>query len=303
MKKLFIILLLFCSALTHAQQLKVSADKNPALVGEQILVQYSINTKAENFKSPNFNGLQVLSGPNPSTQSSYSFVNGESQSSISTTYSFYLKAVKEGTYNISPATIIVKGKTIKSKAYQLKVLKEIFLIKDIRINSEDIDCFFLQELCENIQEGTGRSFYTTGEKKIEVSCQNTMDWWDPLKVTYYYKNGNKESEQLYYGCETESGPYTAWWENGNLKYKGDWNGDAYAEEWHENGQVKNYYEIKGDLWDGHCITKEVTYYNNGKFKSYFVCEDCDIWGKWNNCAPKKCFNNIGERIKCTENKK
>ena len=123
MKKLFIILLLFCSALTHAQQLKVSADKNPALVGEQILVQYSINTKAENFKSPNFSGLQVLSGPNPSTQSSYSFVNGKSQRSGSTTYSFYLKAVKEGTYNISPAAIIVKGETITSKAYQLKVVK------------------------------------------------------------------------------------------------------------------------------------------------------------------------------------
>ena len=123
MKKLFIILLLFCSALIHAQQLKVSADKNPALIGEQILVQYSINTKAENFKSPNFSGLQVLSGPNPSTQNSYSFVNGKSQNSSSTTYSFYLKSVKEGTYNIGPAAITVNGKTITSKAYQLKVVK------------------------------------------------------------------------------------------------------------------------------------------------------------------------------------
>ena len=87
------------------------------------MVQYSINTKAENFKSPNFNGLQVLSGPNPSTQSSYSFVNGKSQSSSSTTYSFYLKAVKEGAYNIGPAAITVNGKTITSKPYQLKVVK------------------------------------------------------------------------------------------------------------------------------------------------------------------------------------
>ena len=112
MKKLFIILLLFCNAFLYAQQLQVSADKNPALIGEQILVQYSIDVKAENFKSPKFNGLHVLSGPNPSTQNSYSFVNGKSQSSSSTTYSFYLKAVKEGTYNISPASITVNGKTI-----------------------------------------------------------------------------------------------------------------------------------------------------------------------------------------------
>ena len=123
MKKLSIILFLFCSALLQAQQLKVSADKNPALVGEQIVIQYKINTKGQNFKSPNFKGLKVLSGPNPSTQSSYSFVNGKSQNSSSTTYSYYVKAVKEGTYTISPASITVKGKKIQSKPYALKVVK------------------------------------------------------------------------------------------------------------------------------------------------------------------------------------
>jgi len=107
----------------HAQQLKVSADKNPAIVGEQILVQYSINQKGDNFISPSFNGLQVLSGPNPSTQSSYSFVNGKSESTISTTYSYYIKAVKSGKYNITPASITIKGKTINSPTYQLKIVK------------------------------------------------------------------------------------------------------------------------------------------------------------------------------------
>ena len=79
MKKTFIISLLFFPIFLHAQILKVSVDKNPALVGEEILIQYKINTSAKDFKSPNFNGLQILSGPNPSTQTSYSFVNGKSQ--------------------------------------------------------------------------------------------------------------------------------------------------------------------------------------------------------------------------------
>jgi hypothetical protein len=123
LKKLNIILFLFCSALLNAQQLKVAADKNPAIVGEQILIQYTINTKGDNFKAPNFKGLRVLSGPNPSTQSSYSFVNGKSQNTSSTTYSFYLKALKEGTYNITPASIKVKGKTINSKPFDINVVK------------------------------------------------------------------------------------------------------------------------------------------------------------------------------------
>jgi hypothetical protein len=123
LKRIILILFVFICTHSFAQKLSVSSDKNPAIVGEQILIQYSIDTQGNNFKSPNFNGLRVLSGPNPSTQSSYSFVNGKSQNSTKTTYSYYLKATKEGTFNISPATIKVDGKTIKSKSYQLKIVK------------------------------------------------------------------------------------------------------------------------------------------------------------------------------------
>ena len=114
---------MFCNLILQAQILDVKADKNPAIIGEQILIQYTINTKAENFKSPNFNGLQVLSGPNPSTQSSYTFVNGQSQSNTSTTYSFYIKANREGNYNITPASIEVNGEKINSLSYNLKIVK------------------------------------------------------------------------------------------------------------------------------------------------------------------------------------
>ena len=151
MKKLSIILFLFCSALLQAQQLNVSADKNPAIVGEQIVIQYKIDTKGQNFKSPNFKGLKVLSGPNPSTQSSYSFVNGKSQNSSSTTYSFYVKAVKEGTYTISPGSITVKGKKIESKAYALKV-----------VNGSEINKAQQQALADNLFV------------KVEVSNRNIV---------------------------------------------------------------------------------------------------------------------------------
>jgi len=181
--------------------------------------------------------------------------------------------------------------------------KKIFLIKDVRINSDDIDCFFLQELCENIQEGIGLSFYTTGDyrnngRRIEVSCQYQAfnSGWHPMQVIYYYRNGNKKSEEIYYGCETEMGPYTTWWENGNLKYKGNWDGDMYAEEWYENGQVKQENEIEyGDGLGNDCVSKAVSYYENGQIKSLFKCEDCDIE---EDCPPKKCFSNTGERIVC-----
>ena len=123
MKNIIFILFLFISTISFGQKLKVTADKNPAIVGEQILIQYSIDKKGDKFKSPNFSGLRVLSGPNPSTSSSYTFINGKSENKLSTTYSFYIKAVKEGVFNITPASIKVDGKTIKSKPYQIKVVK------------------------------------------------------------------------------------------------------------------------------------------------------------------------------------
>ena len=60
MKKLLILFLIFAKY-SSSQELKVSVDKNPAIVGEQILIQYTINQKGDNFKSPNFNGLRILS--------------------------------------------------------------------------------------------------------------------------------------------------------------------------------------------------------------------------------------------------
>ena len=123
MKKITVILLILISGLTNAQILKVSSDKNPAIVGEQILIQYSIDAKAENFKSPQFKDFQLLSGPNPSTQSSYSFINGKSESTVTSTYSFYIRAINEGNYNIPPAKITVDGKEIESNPYVLKVVK------------------------------------------------------------------------------------------------------------------------------------------------------------------------------------
>ena len=123
MRKILLILFVFISTIAFAQRLKVSIDKNPAIVGEQILLQYTIDEKGNNFKSPSFNGLKIISGPNPSTSSNYTFINGKSESKTTTTYSFYIKAVKEGTFNITPASIKVKGKQIDSKSYQLKIVK------------------------------------------------------------------------------------------------------------------------------------------------------------------------------------
>ena len=124
MKKTISILTLALSIIfTNAQTLTVSVDKNPVIIGEQILVKFTADSKAKDFKGPNFSGLRVLSGPNSSSSSSYSFVNGESKSEITTTFSYYLSATKEGSYTITPASVYANKKTISSKPLTINVVK------------------------------------------------------------------------------------------------------------------------------------------------------------------------------------
>jgi len=103
--------------------LNVTVNKNPALLGEKILVKFSIDENAENFRGPNFKDIRIVSGPNPSTSSSYSFVNGKSQSKTNTTYSYVLIANKLGKIIIGSATVNVNGKTYKSNPINIEVAK------------------------------------------------------------------------------------------------------------------------------------------------------------------------------------
>ena len=122
MKKILFILF-FYTTLIQAQDLIINVNKNPVLVGEQILIQYTINGNSDNFQPPNFQGLRVISGPNTSTQSSYSFVKETGKSERSTTYSFYVQAINEGDYNITSASVDVKGKKISSKPYIITAVR------------------------------------------------------------------------------------------------------------------------------------------------------------------------------------
>jgi len=182
----------------------------------------------------------------------------------------------------------------------LKYTSEGITIKEVKIENFNDDCNTLEYLCDNIiRKGIGVSFYNTGEKMASLSCEYRYNKWMPKYVTYYYKNGKSKSKELYLGCAGEPGPYTTWWENGNLKYKGEGDGDIYADEWYENGQIKKVVEIKdGDGLGYECVTKELFYYKNGNLKSEFICEDCDPEGVWNDCPQKKCYSATGDRIKC-----
>ncbi len=114
-------ILLLCANLLFADGIKFTASvsKTEVGTGEQFEITFSLNGNGDDFRPPNINDFQVLSGPNEST--SMESINGNT--TVSTSFSYVLMPVKEGEFTIGPATIIVNGKRLSTQPIKIKVVK------------------------------------------------------------------------------------------------------------------------------------------------------------------------------------
>lgn len=124
MKSFGILILLLISSLTYAQQVEFKASA-PAVVetGEQFKLSYTVNQKGTNLQVPTLEGFELLMGPSTSESSYITIANGKTTQNLSFTYTYLLEGVKEGTYQIPPATITVKGKQYQSNGLKIQVIK------------------------------------------------------------------------------------------------------------------------------------------------------------------------------------
>src|SRR5512141_1939986 len=100
---LFLFLLIHSVASGQDVQLTGSARQTVG-VGETFNLAYTVNAQATKFQGPNITGFDVLSGPFSSTSSSIRAINGRTSMSISSTYTYILRANKEGIFEIPAAT-------------------------------------------------------------------------------------------------------------------------------------------------------------------------------------------------------
>jgi uncharacterized membrane protein len=113
-------LMLSLPMLVRAIEIKFTAS-GPKQIGngEQFQVTYTLNTNGSGLVSPSFPDFDLLGGPSQSTN--MSIVNGAMSQSVSFTY--YLRAKKEGTFTIKPAKIKVNGVEIESNNLTITVTK------------------------------------------------------------------------------------------------------------------------------------------------------------------------------------
>ena len=124
-KLLYIILFCFISIYSLEAQSDISFKticKKQVVVGEQFQVSYELNGDGKDFKTPNFTNFEIIGGPFTSTSSSVQIINGSVSRTNTQTFSFHLRAIKEGTYTIPSASITVDKKKITSEPCEINVI-------------------------------------------------------------------------------------------------------------------------------------------------------------------------------------
>jgi len=106
------ILILFLNGLFLTAQVKFDASVSKTKLGlnERLRIDFVMNQNGDNFSPPNFEGFQIIGGPNQSIKTTY--VNGER--SFSKTYSYFLQPLIKGRLSIKQASIEIDGEEYKS---------------------------------------------------------------------------------------------------------------------------------------------------------------------------------------------
>ena len=115
----FFIAVLFSISL-FAASFTVNVSQNEIDLSEYVQITYTIEGGSDRSFSPGeFNGFNVASGPN--TRSQVSIING--RMTTTKTYSYYLKAKKEGKFTISGGFVYINGKKFNAKLVTINVVK------------------------------------------------------------------------------------------------------------------------------------------------------------------------------------
>ncbi len=126
MKRFLLTLTMVLSAFAlFAQDVKFDVAAPGAVqMGELFRVEFSLNAKPDKFNAPEFEGLDVMAGPSPSSSRSTSIVNGKVTKSVNYTYTYVVQANAEGTATVHPASVVVDDKTYSTSPVTIAVVDE-----------------------------------------------------------------------------------------------------------------------------------------------------------------------------------
>ncbi|MFB6305622.1 MAG: BatD family protein, partial [Flavobacteriales bacterium] len=128
-------LVLFCIGIAgFGQEIDFSASvsENPVRLREKFKIKFTIKNAKGKIERPPFKHFKIVGGP--TTSSKLRIINGKRSSE--TSYTYYLKPKKKGTYTIQKAKAKINGKILTSDPIEVKVIKGREKPKGIKQNSK-----------------------------------------------------------------------------------------------------------------------------------------------------------------------
>ncbi|MBP5365110.1 MAG: protein BatD [Bacteroidales bacterium] len=122
--KILISLILGFVSLTAGAEEVTFVGKAPSAVavGDRFQLTYTLsNADSRDIRLAEIDGFDILVGPSMSRSSSTQIINGQISQSSSTTFTYILKAQKEGTFRIEGASVYVSGEKLTSNALTIEV--------------------------------------------------------------------------------------------------------------------------------------------------------------------------------------
>ena len=117
-----IAILLLTVVVTRAASFTVEAPRQ-VVEGNKFNVTFVLNNgEGSNFTPPEVSGAKLIYGPSVSHSYSSSWVNGKSSHSSSEEYTMIYKATQSGKCSIGPASVVVDGKRLMTRALTIEVL-------------------------------------------------------------------------------------------------------------------------------------------------------------------------------------
>lgn len=199
-----LLLLMAVPLLAQEVTFKAIGQTNVA-VGNQFIVQFVVNAKGSNFKGPDFDNFRVLTGPNQSTNTNYSNINGRMTQSTTLTYSYYLRALSEGTFTIAPASIKVDGKEYQSNELKITVGKKQAQTQTKTQNTDpnnpqtatlDENAVFIKAIVDKENPYLGEQVILSYKIYTKVPISNITSEKEPNLSGFWMKNLIEQGAQL-----------------------------------------------------------------------------------------------------------
>ena len=121
LKLITVFFLLFSTTFFGQIKFEAVVSKNKLGLNENLRVDFKMNDDGDNFTPPNFNGFNIVGGPNQSVSNSW--INGAR--TFSKTYTYFLSPKERGRFMIGQASIEIDGDIYKTSTVEIQVTEAV----------------------------------------------------------------------------------------------------------------------------------------------------------------------------------